>query len=202
MQLTSSLDYFELENGLEFLPVDIQHSWRAMLNKVEPTQLGVWRLVDIWRTRPRSGQENRLIVRTIDENGGPVANVPIAFSYSTADQYPLTENFLWRPPSRQAFVVETGGDGQEEQIQNKPVKQNEPGGITVYCLTPEFSSDYVTGLGALADHTGLFLTFQLRRPGVLPYVSQIKALTARLQTFEQDLSDLDSKLERYLSGEI
>jgi hypothetical protein len=34
--------------------------------------------------------------------------------------------------------------------------------MTVCVLDPAHSSDVVTGAGALADHTGLYLTFQLR----------------------------------------
>jgi hypothetical protein len=141
--------------------------------------------VNVRRTRPKSFEEQRVIILVVDENGFPMPNTRVAFSYSTADQYVLTPDFLWSPPSpSRAFIVPTAGSGQIDQIQGSGVKQGEPGGITVYIFEPEYSSDVVTGAGMLADHTGLYLTYQLRRTGVTPLTDRIASLEARVAALE------------------
>jgi hypothetical protein len=170
---------------LNFLPTDFQTNWRAALQKATPTEKGVIRLVNIRRTEPRSFEEQRVIVLVVDENGLPIPNVKVAFSFSTAEHYTVGQDFLWAPPTpRQAFIVPTQGSGQIDQIQGGPVKQGEPGGVTVYILEPEFSSDVVTGAGMLADHTGMHLTFQLRRTGVTPLLERLANIEARLDALE------------------
>lgn len=170
---------------LNVLPGDIQQDWMATLQKATPTDKGVFRLVNIRRTRPKSFEEQRVIVLVIDENGFPLPNIRVAFSYSTADQYVLTPDFLWSPPApSRAFIVPTTGSGQIDQIQGGGVKQGEPGGITVYIFEPEYSSDVVTGAGMLADHTGLHLTYQLRRTDVIPLMDRLASLEARVAALE------------------
>jgi hypothetical protein len=51
-------------------------------------------------------------------------------------------------------------------------------------LEPEYSSDVVTGMGMLADHTGIHLTFQLRRNGVVPLMDRLESLEARVAALE------------------
>lgn len=170
---------------LNILPQDIQTDWMAQLQKASPTEKGVFRLVNVRRTAPKTFEEQRIIVLVVDENGFPMPNVPVAFSYSTADSYTLTNDFLWTPPSPQkAFIVPTTGSGQIEQIQSSGVKSGQPGGVSVYLLEPEYSSDVVTGAGMLADHTGLHLTFQLRRAGVKPLLERLAEIEARLTALE------------------
>lgn len=170
---------------LTVLPVDIQTEWRAGLMKSIPTPKGAFKLVNIRRTAPKSFEEQRLIVLVVDENGFPMPNVRVAFSYSTADFYAISSDFMWMPPQPQrAHIVPTAGSGQIEQIQGSPVKQGEAGGVTVYIFEPEYSSDVVIGLGMLADHTGLHLTFQLRRAGVMPLVERVAGLEARVAALE------------------
>jgi hypothetical protein len=170
---------------LNVLPADIQTDWMAQLHRATPTAEGVFRLVNIRKTEPRSFEEQRVIVLVVDENGFPIPNVTVAFSFSTAEQYTLSPDFLWTPPPPQrAFIVPTEGSGQIDQIQGSPVKQDEPGGITVYILESEYSSDYVMGAGMLADHTGLHLTFQLRRTGVVPLMDRLADIEARLDALE------------------
>lgn len=171
---------------LNVLPADIQQDWMAGLQRQISQQAeGHFYLVNIRRTKPKGFEEQRVIVLVVDENGFPIPNVPVAFSYSTADQYVLTPDFLWTPPSPpRAFIVPTAGSGQIDQIQGSGVKQGQPGGITVYIFAPEYSSDVATGLGMLADHTGLHLTFQLRRNGVVPLMDRIASLEARVAALE------------------
>jgi hypothetical protein len=117
-------------------------------------------------------------VLVLDENGVAMPSVNVAFSYSTADGYTLTDDFLWNPPSpHRAFIVPTAGSGQIDQIQGGGVIFGQSGGVTVYILDAEFPSDWVSGCGMLADHTGLHLTFQLQRNGV--------------KSIEQRLTELD-----------
>lgn len=167
------------------LPEDIQRDWRAQLHTATPTSEGVFRLVNIRRTQPGTFEEQRIIVLVVDENGFPIPNVPVAFSFSTANQYTLSQDFLWTPPAPQkAFIVPTQGSGQIDQVQGSGVKEGEPGGVTVYILEPKYSSDYVTGAGMLADHTGLHLTFQLQRTGVVPLAQRLADIEARLSALE------------------
>ncbi|MBN1994249.1 MAG: hypothetical protein JW953_16245 [Anaerolineae bacterium] len=171
--------------SLNVLPPDIQRDWMAQLHKATPTEKGVFRLVNIRRTAPKTFEERRIIVLVIDENGLPLPNVRVAFSYDTADKYTLSNDFLWTPPAPQkAFIVPTQGSGQIDQIQGSEVEQGQPGGITVYILEPEYASDVVTGAGMLADHTGLHLTYQLRRTGVKPLLERLADIEARLKVLE------------------
>lgn len=196
---------------LKVLPVEFQRDWLAGLIKASPTERGVFRLVNIRRTQPHSFEEGRIVVLVVDENGFPMPNISVAFSYSTADPYFLTPDFLWTPPAPQrAFIVPTAGSGQIDQIQGGAVRNGEPGGVSVYVLEPEFSSDVVTGCGMLADHTGLHLTFQLHRNGVMPIAERLSnaedlvislarhimgppALTQRLDQIEARLAALEAK---------
>jgi len=169
---------------LNALPVDIQRDWLAGLER-NPIQAGHFYLVDIKRSGARDYRSQRITVIVVDESGFPLFDVPVAFSYSTADPYYITPDFAWMPPPPQrAFVTPTLGSGQCDQIQGSVVKQGEPGGVTVYILEPEYSSDIVTGCGMLADHTGLILTFQLRRVGVEPLQVQLDRLTERVRNLE------------------
>lgn len=170
---------------LNVLPPDIQRDWMAQLEKATPTEKGVFRLVNVRRTAPKTFEEQRVIVLVLDENGIAIPNVMVAFSYSTAESYTLTNDFLWTPPSPQkAFIVPTQGSGQIDQVQGGGVIAGRPGGVTVYILEPEYSSDVVTGAGMLADHTGLHLTYQLRRTGVVPLMERLANIEARLKALE------------------
>lgn len=168
------------------LPMDIQQEWMATLQRqVSPQAQGHFYLVHVRRTRPKSFEEQRIIVLVVDENGFPMPNIRVAYSYSTADQYVLTPDFLWNPPPpARAFIVPTAGSGQIDQIQGSGVKEGQPGGVTVYLFEPEYSSDVVTGMGMLADHTGIHLTFQLRRNGVVPLMDRLESLEARVAALE------------------
>jgi hypothetical protein len=170
---------------LDVLPQGFQEEWLASMEKATPTEKGVFRLVHIRRTEPRSFEEQRIIVLVMDENGFPIPNVNVAFSFSTAKQYALTGSFLWTPPApQQAFIVPTQGSGQIDQIQGSVVKEGEPGGVTVYILEPEYSSDIIRGMGMLPDHTGVHLTFQLQRTGVLPLSERLASIESRMETLE------------------
>lgn len=168
------------------LPVDIQQDWMATLQRqVSPQAEGHFYLVNARRTQPKSFEEQRVVVLVVDENGFPIPNVRVSFSYSTANQYVVTPDFLWSPPSPpRAFIVPTASSGQIDQIQGSGVKKGEPGGITVYLFEPQYSSDVITGAGMLSDHTGLYLTFQLRRNGVVPLMDRLANLEARVAALE------------------
>ena len=51
-------------------------------------------------------------------------------------------------------------------------------------LEPEYASDWVSGCGMLKDHTGLHLTFQLRRAGVRSMLERLADIEARLDQLE------------------
>lgn len=170
---------------LNVLPVEIQNDFGAEVFSATPTKEGCYRLVDARRTEGRGYQGQRITVLVIDENGQPLSGIPVAFSYSTADKYTLTADFAWQPPGpHKAFIVRTGGDGEIDQVQGDAVKAGGAGGVTVYILTPELSSDVVTGCGMLSDHTGLYLTFQRRQAGVVPLDERLGGIEARLAKLE------------------
>lgn len=164
-------------------PFEFQRDWQAQLVRGYPTSRGIFHLVNIRRSAG-AYEEQRITVLVMDENGFPLSGVPVAFSYSTANRFIVPETALWLPPTQRAFIVPTGGSGQIDQIQGSVVKAGEPGGVSVFCWQPEFSSDIVTGAGMLADHTGMHLTFQLQRTGVVPLAERISAIEARLTALE------------------
>lgn len=176
---------------LRVLPSEIQGMWLASLGKPEPTIDGVYRLVAARTTDPRGYEGQRITVLVLDENGFAMPNVPVAFAYSTARPYTLTNDFLWTPPPPQrAFIVPTQGSGQIDQIQNGGVKEGQPGGVTVYIFDPFCSSDWVAGAGMLSDHTGLHLTFQRFGTGIMSLAQRIAAL-------EVWVTNLDSRLKPF-----
>ena len=171
---------------LERLPQEFA-PWLAELHRTEPTAKGVFRLVNIRQTAPRTFEEQRVIVLVLDQNGSSLPNTPVVFGYSTGPQAaPYVEWNAPRPPYR-ALVVPTQGSGQIDQIQGSAVNQGEPGGITVYVGAPDIASDWVSGAGMLQDHTGLHLTFQLQLTGVLPLDDRLAGIEARLAALEARL---------------
>ena len=129
--------------------------------------------------------QSQALVTVRNENGVPIPGVTIAFAYTTATPYIVGEDFQWNPPApRRADIVPTRGGGEIEHVQGSVVEKGEPGGVTVYVFEPEYSSDFVTGAGALADHTGLYMVFQLRRTGVEPLSERLAKLEARIQALE------------------
>ena len=130
-----------------------------------------------------------MTVLLLDEDGLPLPSVPVAFGFSTAKHFVVGPEFAWRPPwPRRADVFSTQGGGQIDHVQGSVVKAGQPGGITVYVLSPLHASDVVSGLGMLADHSGVHLTFQLRRVGVVP-------LGERLASIEERLAALEKRVE-------
>jgi hypothetical protein len=180
---------------LTVLPVDIQRDWMAELHSASEAGAGAYRLVAARRTEGRGFQGQRVTVLVVDENGVALPGVAVAFSYSTADQYLLTSDFKWTPPSpHRAFIARTEGGGMIDQIQGSGVKGGEPGGVTVYILDPEYPSDVVTGAGMLADHTGLHLTFQLLRAGVVPLAEWLARIEGRMAEFDARLAAVEANV--------
>ncbi len=179
---------------LKHIPLEIQQHWLATLTRPEPTGFGAFRLVAIRPTKAKSFEEQRIVVLVLDENGFPLPNVPVAFAYSTAEQYFLTPDFLWTPPfPPRAFIVPTAGSGQIDQIQGSAVNPGQPGGITVYILEPEYASDSVAGAGMLGDHTGLHLTFQRKGAGVVSLAERLAAIEAWMANVDGRLAALEAK---------
>ena len=171
---------------LTILPNDFQANWQADLTPADDHPNGAFRLVGIRRTQPGTWEEMRIIALVVDENGIAIPGVKVAFSYSTAHQYIVGQDFTWRPPApRRADIVPTEGSGQIEHIQGSVVNAGEPGGVTVYCIEPQYASDVVTGLGALPDHTGVHLTFMLKRVGVLSIDERLANVESRLDALKR-----------------
>jgi hypothetical protein len=165
------------------LPVDIQRDFGAAL--LPTTADSAYRLIRAQRTAAGGYQERRIIALVVDENNRALAGVPVAFAYSTAQPYQVGADFTWSPfGPRRADVFPTEGSGQIEHIQGGPIKEGEPGGVSVYVLDPAYPSDVVTGCGMLADHTGLLLVFQLQRVGQRPVEERLAEIEARLSRLE------------------
>jgi hypothetical protein len=170
---------------MNVLPNEFQRDWQAELRPAEDHPAGVFRLVAIRRTEGGGFEGQRVTVLLLDEDGQALPSVPVAFSYSTARQYIVGPEFTWRPPTpRRADVFATQGGGQIDHVQGSVVKAGQPGGITAYVLSPLYASDVVSGLGMLADHSGVHLTFQLRRVGVVPLGERLASIEARLAALE------------------
>lgn len=170
---------------MNVLPEEFQMVWQAELVPADEHPAGVFRLVAIRQTEGMSFEGQRVTVQVLDEDGRPMPGVPVAFSFSTARQYIVGPEFTWRPPQpRRADVFPTRGSGQVDHVQGSVVQSGQPGGITVYVLSPLYASDVVTGLGMLADHTGVHLTFQLRRVGVVSTEDRLAKIEARLDALE------------------
>jgi len=172
---------------LTVLPENIQFDFLAQLHQAYATEAGMFSLVDIKTTPGQGSMGQRISVLALDENGFPIPNVRIAFSFDTASQFILEQNYQWIPPyPHQAFLVYTNGGGMCDMVLGPEgvIRAGRPGGVTVYALEPEYSSDVVAGCGMLADHTGMFLTFQLRRAGVQPLGQRLALMEERLATLE------------------
>jgi hypothetical protein len=109
-------------NSLEpmnILPQDIQERWRAALEPTTPTpgeEGGAFRLIFVRPTDALSWEGQRLIVLVVDENGTPMPGVKVAFSFSTAKPYVVSQDFKWSPPQpRKADVFPTRGSGEIER---------------------------------------------------------------------------------------
>ena len=179
-------------NELTELPFDIMRDYRAELHKATSTTEGAFRLVAI-RQLVEGYEEQRLQAIVLDENGMPMSSIRVAWAFSTADTYSLTndgdDKWLWMPPlPHKAKITRTAGDGTTELILGPEgtVKPGEAGGVTCYVFERQYSSDVVTGLGMLADpvHSGLQVTFQLHRTGVLPLDERLAEIEARLAALE------------------
>jgi len=167
---------------LTILPEVFQRNWMARLEPADPNPNGAFRLVECV---PITGSGDlRLVVMVVDEDGFPIPNVQVAFSYDTAQQFTVSEDFTWSPPSYLADVFPTKGSGEIEHIAGSTVKKGQPGGVTVFILERNYSSDYVTGAGVLSNHTGMRMTFQLQRPGVVTIVDRLHNLEQRLTVLE------------------
>lgn len=171
--------------GLVFAP-EYQKGWGLQLvRNVAQQAEGHIYLVGVRPTKPGTFEEKMIKVLMINENGFPIPGVPIAFSFSTADQYTIDDSFLWVPPFPQrAFIVATEGSGQIEQIQGSAVKEGQQGGVSVFALEPRYSSDVVVGAGMLGNHTGLHLTFKLQRNGVVSFADRLSNIEQRLDRLE------------------
>jgi hypothetical protein len=159
MQASEFYNYEPLND----LPVKIQQDFGAALQRNTQTAQH-WYLVEAHETEPQTWQEGKIIVHFIFDDGLPASSVDAAFHYSTCPfSYTVGPAFKWNPPTpHKAHVVPTNGGGEIEEVQGSVIQAGGTGGMTVCVLDPAHSSDVVTGAGALADHTGLYLTFQLR----------------------------------------
>lgn len=176
---------------LTMVPPDIQQDWMAGMQKGSPAPAGIFQVTDISRTPAQGFMAQRISVLVVDEEGRGLPGVRVAFAFDTAgaikwdELYPDTKQWGWAPPPMQAAVIETMGGGMCDFVQGSPVKEGQPGGMTVYVLEPEYSSDIITGCGMLADHTGMFITFKLTRTGYVSTQVRLNNLEERVAALEE-----------------
>lgn len=174
---------------LNQIPINIARQFNAWLEPAE--EQDAYRLVAVRTTKPKSFEEQRLIVLVVDENGHPQANVPVAFLYSTGE-YHSAAHYQWQVPRPfKGDIVATEGSGQIEHIQGSAIKPGQPGGITVAVANPAIASDIVFGAGMLADHTGLHFTYQLQRHSVQTLAERIDDIGKMMDGFERRISQLE-----------
>lgn len=161
------------------LPDIFYEKWNAQLIQAKEADIGSFELVEIEPTNPLGFMGRRLVVLVVDENGFAMPNIHVLFAYDTAPRRTVYGR------SYQGDVVQTTGGGQIEHIQGDTIKDGQPGGVSVGIIGGEgYTSDLVTGMGMLADHTGVKLTFQLRRKGVIPFAARLANIEARLSALE------------------
>lgn len=73
------------------LPSEVQLKWLARLYEQNPTEYGVYKIIEVKPTKKGYG-EQRIIVNVLDENNLPLRGIEVAFAYSTAEFYPLKPN--------------------------------------------------------------------------------------------------------------
>lgn len=172
---------------MNILPEIFSRDWRAFLHKGAeiPSTKGIYKLKDIKPTPGGGYMSQRIIVLVLDENGFPIPGVEVAFNYSTGKPIILRGDWKWSPliGSITGDVVTTRGSGEVEHIQGSAVKEGEAGGVTVWIKDPERNCDIVSGLGMLADHTGVYMTYQRKDRGVLGFeerLEKIETLIAKM----------------------
>ncbi len=188
-------------NRLRFLPMEVQQKWHgALFSAPMDEEVGNWRLVSVRKTNPVGYQGGKVIVQLLDENERAIPNVDVVFAYDTGKRVYLqlgiddevVPEWRWGPPAigLRGDVVTTGGDGMAEHVQGGVVKDDEPGGITVWIKDPQRPGDYVTGMGMLHDHTGILLTFQKQDVGVVSDAERMASIEANMKVLEDALAEL------------
>lgn len=180
---------FEQTKPLQSIPAVVFNMFPGLeLHPAEPTQGGMFHLIDVRPTEGASFEGQRLKALVVDENGFPIPNVQVAWSFSTAPLLYIDSNFQWFPPfPRKAVVTRTSGGGETDLVLGAEgiIKQGEQGGVSVFVCEPNYSSVVVRGAGMTKAHGGLHFTFQLRRQGVMPLADRIASIEARLKALEK-----------------
>lgn len=180
---------FEQLNPLQSIPADVFNMYPGLeLYPAEPTQHGQFHLTDVRPTFGAGFEGQRLKVLVVDENGFPIPNIKVAWSFSTADVLFVDGSFQWFPPfPRRAVVTHTSGGGETDLVLGAEgiIKQGEQGGVSVFVFEPNYSSVVIRGAGMTKEHGGLHFTFQLRRRGVMPLGERLAVIEARLRAVEQ-----------------
>jgi hypothetical protein len=179
---------------LKTLPEVIQMKWHAQLHQGDDDpRVGIYNLVDI-EPAPHPGQQIEVLV--LDENERPIPNIDVVFSYDTGNFIILEGEWYWTPPSaRRGDVVRTGGDGTAVHTQGSVVKDDEPGGITVWIKDPQRACDWVTGLGMLSDHTGIRMIYKRKDVGVESDRAALILLRHYVLRVEQQVHLLKKRVE-------
>ena len=142
-------------------PAFFQHTMGVSIEVVDPTLNGKFAITDI-ELQTTGDMDRRIVVQVLNEDSLPLNNVTVGFHFSTYRKRKIfSGNWLWKPTHTNYFETKTRG-GMAELILNKPTPDGGVGGVSVEILQPEYSSDFVSGLGMQADHSSPLLTFVLK----------------------------------------
>lgn len=184
---------------LTFIPPEM-NPWGLQLITPEPSEFGAYHLVGI----EQASIEGHHQVEVIDEDGRPVRGVVVIFGFDSGPSINMpTRINHWRDAptvlkgnaqrtNAMGYAQHTFGEGGENiwiWDRNREGDLLYPSAIVKNCTWQR------TPVGRF-EHTGIALTFALRRTGVTPAAERLSALEAwvtKLDDFEARLAALEAK---------
>jgi hypothetical protein len=181
---------------LTFIPPEM-HPWGLQLVTPEPSEFGAFHLIGV----EQASIETHHQVEVIDEDGKPMRGVWVIFGWDTgpAINMPVRINH-WRDApavlrgnaqrtNAMGYAQHTFGEGGEDiwiWDRNKDGDLLYPSAIVKNCTwqrTPV----------ANFEHTGVAISFQLKRTGVTPAADRLAALEAWVTGLDERLKAVEGK---------
>ena len=179
---------------LTYIPPEM-NPWALQLITPQPSEFGEYALVGC----EQASIETHHQVEVIDEDGKPMRGIVVIFGFSSGPSInmPYRRNYWPDAPTylkgnaqrtnAMGYAQHTFGEGGEDiwiWDRNKDGDLLYPSAIVKNCTwqrTPV----------ARFEHTGVALTFQLRRVGVIPQAERMSAIEAWIATFDERLKALE-----------
>lgn len=171
--------------------------WGLQLVTPEPSEFGAYHLIGV----EQASIETHHQVEVIDEDGKPLRGVIVVFGFDSGKDInmPARVNH-WRdgptvlkgnaqPTNAMGYAQHTFGEGGEDIfIWNR----NDDGDILYPSAIVRNCTWQRTPL-ARFEHTGVALSFQLKRTNFIPAADRLSALEAWVTTFEARIAALENK---------